>query len=117
MRERVLAAELDASAQRPALRAAIELENAPGSGEYAALQVAESARPHLPALWGEREPRFEVAPVDVLALPAIDDFDALRPRPVLMTALVASVVIGGIVSSTLLTLLVLYAWAHRRARS
>lgn len=42
-----------------------------------ASQAAEAARQHLAALWGEREPRFEPAADDPLALPAIDDFDAL----------------------------------------
>lgn len=40
-------------------------------------QAGVAARQHLAALWGEREPRFEVASADPLALPAIADFDAL----------------------------------------
>ncbi len=40
-------------------------------------QAEVVARQHLAALWGEREPRFEVAANDPLALPAIADFDAL----------------------------------------
>lgn len=42
-----------------------------------ATQAIDAARQHLAALWGEREPRFETAGADVLALPAIADFDAL----------------------------------------
>jgi len=42
-----------------------------------AAQTADAARQHLAALWGEREPRFEAATDDPLALPAIPDFDAL----------------------------------------
>ncbi|KRA51207.1 cation transporter [Pseudoxanthomonas sp. Root65] len=40
-------------------------------------QQEAAARQHLAALWGERAPRFEVAAGDPLALPAIDDVDAL----------------------------------------
>jgi cobalt-zinc-cadmium efflux system outer membrane protein len=36
-----------------------------------------AARQHLAALWGERDPAFEVAAADPLALPAIADFSAL----------------------------------------
>lgn len=36
-----------------------------------------AARQHLAALWGERDPDFEVVARDPLALPAIDDFSAL----------------------------------------
>jgi cobalt-zinc-cadmium efflux system outer membrane protein len=42
-----------------------------------ARQQQASARQHLAALWGERDPRFEVAEHDPLALPAIDGLDAL----------------------------------------
>lgn len=41
------------------------------------LQQHDAVRLHLAALWGERAPRFETAPVDLLALPAIEDADAL----------------------------------------
>jgi len=40
-------------------------------------QTAVAARQHLAALWGQREPRFELAASDPLALPAIADFDVL----------------------------------------
>lgn len=36
-----------------------------------------AARQHLAALWGERDPDFEVVARDPLKLPAIDDFSAL----------------------------------------
>lgn len=36
-----------------------------------------AARQHLAALWGERDPDFEVVARDPLRLPAIDDFSAL----------------------------------------
>lgn len=36
-----------------------------------------AARQHLAALWGERDPGFEVAATDPLRLPAVDDFSAL----------------------------------------
>ena len=42
-----------------------------------AMQQQEAAQRHLAALWGEREPRFDVAAGDPLALPAIDGLDAL----------------------------------------
>lgn len=42
-----------------------------------AMQLQEAAQRHLAALWGEREPRFDVAAGDPLALPAIDGLDAL----------------------------------------
>ncbi|BDU15235.1 TolC family protein [Lysobacter auxotrophicus] len=42
-----------------------------------ATHMMDAARQHLAALWGEREPRFEPAADDALALPAIPDFDAL----------------------------------------
>lgn len=42
-----------------------------------AAQSMDAARQHLAALWGEREPRFDVADADPLVLPAIADFDAL----------------------------------------
>ncbi|MBU8975977.1 TolC family protein [Lysobacter sp. MMG2] len=42
-----------------------------------AQQAQEAARQHLAALWGEREPRFDLAPQDPLALPMIADFDVL----------------------------------------
>ncbi|MCL6619785.1 MAG: TolC family protein [Thermomonas hydrothermalis] len=40
-------------------------------------QREQAARQHLAALWGERDPGFEVAAADPTALPAIDDLDAL----------------------------------------
>ncbi|UNK48622.1 TolC family protein [Lysobacter sp. S4-A87] len=40
-------------------------------------QEQAAARQHLAALWGEREPDFEVAGGDLLALPEIADFAAL----------------------------------------
>lgn len=42
-----------------------------------AVQQQDAARRHLAALWGEREPRFEVAAGDPLALPEIEGLDAL----------------------------------------
>jgi cobalt-zinc-cadmium efflux system outer membrane protein len=42
-----------------------------------AAQSTDAARQHLAALWGEREPRFDVADADPLVLPVIADFDAL----------------------------------------
>jgi len=42
-----------------------------------AAQRQAAARQYLAALWGEREPRFEVAAGDPLALPEIADFAAL----------------------------------------
>ncbi|MDR0184169.1 TolC family protein [Lysobacter arvi] len=45
-----------------------------------AAQTEEAARQHLAALWGEREPRFELAPDDPRALPAIADFDELAAQ-------------------------------------
>jgi cobalt-zinc-cadmium efflux system outer membrane protein len=42
-----------------------------------AQQTFIAARQHLAALWGERAPTFDIAEVDPLALPTIDDFDAL----------------------------------------
>lgn len=42
-----------------------------------ARQQLESARQHLAALWGERNPTFYVSVADPLQLPAIDDFVAL----------------------------------------
>ncbi len=38
-----------------------------------AMQQYDSARQALAALWGERDPEFEVAPADALELPAIGD--------------------------------------------
>lgn len=40
-------------------------------------QSAVAARQHLAALWGQREPDFELATVDLLDLPHIADFGAL----------------------------------------
>ncbi len=40
-------------------------------------QRLAAARQHLAALWGERDPHFEVMASDPLRLPAIDDFAAL----------------------------------------
>ncbi|MFC3815121.1 TolC family protein [Lysobacter sp. GCM10012299] len=40
-------------------------------------QEQDAARQHLAALWGEREPDFEVAGADLLALPEIADFATL----------------------------------------
>jgi len=40
-------------------------------------QRRQSARQHLAALWGERDPQFDVADADPLQLPPIDDFSAL----------------------------------------
>ncbi len=45
-----------------------------------ATQQQDAARRHLAALWGEREPRFDVAAGDPLALPAIEGLDALAAR-------------------------------------
>lgn len=42
-----------------------------------AAQAHDAARQHLAALWGERQPRFEVAAADPLRLPAIADASAL----------------------------------------
>lgn len=42
-----------------------------------AAQRGLSSRQHLAALWGERDPRFEVVAGDPLALPTIADFAAL----------------------------------------
>ena len=42
-----------------------------------AQQAQVAARQHLAALWGERDPRFDIVAGDPLALPAIADFDAL----------------------------------------
>lgn len=42
-----------------------------------ALQQHDAAHRHLAALWGEREPGFEVAAGDPLALPAIDGIESL----------------------------------------
>ena len=42
-----------------------------------AQQMEEAARQHLAALWGEREPRFDLAADDPLVLPAVADFDTL----------------------------------------
>jgi cobalt-zinc-cadmium efflux system outer membrane protein len=42
-----------------------------------AKQQQDAARQHLAALWGERDPGFAVAPGDPLALPAIEDTQAL----------------------------------------
>ncbi|MFZ1837467.1 MAG: TolC family protein, partial [Dokdonella sp.] len=42
-----------------------------------AKQRAQAARQHLAALWGVRNPEFEVAAVTPTALPAIADLDAL----------------------------------------
>jgi len=41
LRGEILAAELDEALQRPALRAGVELENAPGTGDYAGVDGAE----------------------------------------------------------------------------
>ncbi|QGW63803.1 TolC family protein [Lysobacter soli] len=41
LRGEILAAELDEALQRPALRAGVELENAPGTGEYSGVDGAE----------------------------------------------------------------------------
>ncbi|GAA5069310.1 TolC family protein [Lysobacter panacisoli] len=40
-------------------------------------QAEVAARQHLAALWGEREPAFDIVDANPLALPAIADFDAL----------------------------------------
>lgn len=42
-----------------------------------ATQARDAARQHLAALWGEREPDFELASASLLALPDIADFDVL----------------------------------------
>lgn len=42
-----------------------------------AQQAQVAARQHLAALWGEREPRFDIVAGNLLSLPAIDDFDTL----------------------------------------
>jgi len=87
-------ARADIEQRRRAVAAARERFNAGGAPEsvvltaQAALAKAEldlrradqatvAARQHLAALWGEREPRFELAAGDPLALPAIADFGAL----------------------------------------
>lgn len=87
-------ARADIEQRRRAVTAARERMNAGASPEsvlltaQAALARAEldvrraeqatvAAKQHLAALWGEREPRFEVAAGDPLALPVIADFDAL----------------------------------------
>ena len=87
-------ARADIEQRRRAVTAARERMNAGASPEsvlltaQAALACAEldvrraeqatvAAKQHLAALWGEREPRFEVAAGDPLALPVIADFDAL----------------------------------------
>src|SRR5690242_13258597 len=41
VRGEILAAELDEALQRPALRAGVELENAPGTGDYSGVDGAE----------------------------------------------------------------------------
>jgi cobalt-zinc-cadmium efflux system outer membrane protein len=45
-----------------------------------AVQRLQSARQHLAALWGERDPQFDVADADPLQLPPIDDFSALSAQ-------------------------------------
>ncbi|WP_206860277.1 TolC family protein [Lysobacter changpingensis] len=87
-------ARADIEQRRRAVTAARERMNAGASPEsvlltaQAALARAEldvrraeqatvAAKQHLAAMWGEREPRFEVAAGDPLALPVIADFDAL----------------------------------------
>ncbi len=42
-----------------------------------AVQQATAARQYLAALWGERQPQFQVADLALLALPQVADFDAL----------------------------------------
>ncbi|HUH90547.1 MAG TPA: TolC family protein [Lysobacter sp.] len=42
-----------------------------------AQQGVAAGRQHLAALWGERAPAFEVVEADLLALPAVPDFDVL----------------------------------------
>ena len=42
-----------------------------------AAQGHDAARLHLAALWGERQPRFDVAAADPLGLPAVEDAAAL----------------------------------------
>lgn len=42
-----------------------------------ATQQYEAGRQHLAALWGERNPQFEVASADPFALPAIEDMQVL----------------------------------------
>ena len=42
-----------------------------------AQQSQSAARQHLAALWGERDPQFDVAASDLLALPALAEIDAL----------------------------------------
>lgn len=43
-----------------------------------AAQRVEAARRHLAALWGDADPAFAAAAIDVTALPLIDDVDALE---------------------------------------
>ena len=42
-----------------------------------ATQQEQAARQHLAALWGERDPEFRIAAVDVLSLPALADLSEL----------------------------------------
>jgi len=87
-------ARADIEQRRRAVNAARERMNAGGAPESVVLtaqaalakaeldlrraeQAAVAAKQHLAALWGEREPRFELAASDPLALPAIADFDVL----------------------------------------
>lgn len=42
-----------------------------------AVQSGKAARQHLAALWGERDPAFDVAQADPVALPELAGFDAL----------------------------------------
>jgi len=90
-------ARADIEQRRRAVNAARERMNAGGAPESTVLtaqaalakaeldlrraeQAAVAAKQHLAALWGEREPAFELVENDPLALPAIDDFDALAAR-------------------------------------
>jgi len=87
-------ARADIEQRRRAANAARERMNAGGAPESVVLtaqaalaraeldlrraeQTAVAAKQHLAALWGEREPRFDLAAGDPLALPVIADFDVL----------------------------------------
>jgi len=87
-------ANADIEQRRRAVSAARERMNAGGAPESVMLtaqaalakseldlrraqQAGVAAKQHLAALWGEREPRFDLVAGDPLALPAIADFDVL----------------------------------------
>ncbi len=80
-RRRTVAAaqrRLDAGASPQSVLLTAQAALARAELERSRAQQAEvAARQHLAALWGEREPRFDPAADDPLALPAIADFDTL----------------------------------------